>query len=144
MSATDASQQANRSELDPRRILFISYFVFAVVLALFLSHVLGPFLTRYSGGSLIEGVGFELSDLIGGVLALAAALFCWFHPAVRTYSLEVASELMRVTWPTAAETRVATIAVIVASVVAGLILFAFDSISFRIMVEWLPSVWGKL
>jgi preprotein translocase subunit SecE len=41
-------------------------------------------------------------------------------------SLEVALELRRVTWPSLRETRAATIAVIVASLVAAVILGAFD------------------
>ena len=59
-------------------------------------------------------------------------------------SLEVANELMRVTWPSWEETRVSTFAVVVASVVAALVLFGIDTLSYKLMVDWLPTVWGKL
>ena len=39
---------------------------------------------------------------------------------------EVASELGKVTWPTPKEVRAATIVVIVMSIIAAVILFAFD------------------
>ena len=51
---------------------------------------------------------------------------------------------MKVTWPTWGETKVATMAVVVASLVAALILFGIDTLSYKVMVEWLPTVWGKL
>jgi preprotein translocase subunit SecE len=51
---------------------------------------------------------------------------------------------MRVTWPSWEETKVSTIAVVVASLVAGVVLFCIDSLSYKLMVEWLPALWGKL
>ena len=41
-------------------------------------------------------------------------------------SLEIAAELRKVTWPSLAETRAATIAVIVASLIAAVLLGLFD------------------
>jgi len=58
--------------------------------------------------------------------------------------MEVASELMKVTWPSWAETRVSTVAVVIASLAAALILFAIDSLAYKIMVTWLPALWGRL
>ena len=51
---------------------------------------------------------------------------------------------MKVTWPTWAETRVSTLAVVVASLVAAVLLFGIDTLAYKLMVEWLPAVWGKL
>jgi preprotein translocase subunit SecE len=51
---------------------------------------------------------------------------------------------MKVTWPSWLETRTSTVAVIVASLVAAVILFFIDTIAYKMMVEWLPAVWGKL
>ncbi len=66
------------------------------------------------------------------------------NPKIRQLSLEIASELMKVTWPSWEETRVSTIAVVVASLVAAVILFGIDWLSYKVMVEWLPALWGKL
>jgi preprotein translocase subunit SecE len=78
------------------------------------------------------------------LLAIGIGLGSYFTPKTKTLSLEVASELMKVTWPSWAETRVSTIAVVVASIVASLILFGFDWFSYHVMVSWLPLLWGKL
>ena len=40
MSASEASQQANRSGMDPTRLVIVSLMVFGIVLALFLDKVL--------------------------------------------------------------------------------------------------------
>ena len=57
------------------------------------------------------------------------------HPGV------IATELMRVTWPSWEETRVSTFAVVIASVVAAVILFGIDTFSYKVMVDWLPALW---
>jgi preprotein translocase subunit SecE len=59
-------------------------------------------------------------------------------------AIDIASELMKVTWPSWSETRASTVAVIVASLVAAAVLFFIDTIAYKLMVEWLPAVWGKL
>ena len=99
-------------------------------------------------------VEVRVSDQVGQVtfisslvaIAITAALIggAWASPRIRQLAFETASELMRVTWPSWGETKVSTIAVIVASVVAGLILFFIDTLSYKLMVEWLPALWGKL
>src|SRR5215470_1595122 len=105
MAATnDASQPANRSGIDPKRLVVISY-------------------------------------LAGGRVLM---LFCYLNPEVRRLSIEVATELMKVTWPSWAETRVSTIAVVVASGVAAILLFVIDTIAYKVMVDWLPALWEKL
>jgi len=49
-----------------------------------------------------------------------------------------------VTWPSWAETRVSTIAVVIASLSAAVILFGIDTLAYKIMVNWLPALWGRL
>ena len=36
------------------------------------------------------------------------------------------------------------VAVVVASLVAAIILFGIDSLAYKIMVSWLPALWGRL
>ena len=64
--------------------------------------------------------------------------------AISSYTKAVATELMRVTWPSWEDVRVSTIAVVVASLVAAVLLFGMDTLSYNLMVKWLPAVWGKL
>jgi preprotein translocase subunit SecE len=93
---------------------------------------------------LIEGLDWKVSTLIGYLLAVGIAVGAYFHPRTHALSIDVASELMKVTWPTWSETRTSTMAVVVASLVAAVLLFFIDTIAYKLMVEWLPAVWGTL
>ncbi|MBN8467217.1 preprotein translocase subunit SecE [Corallococcus sp. AB004] len=145
-TASEASQQANRSGIDPKRLVVIFYLVTGIVLALFLEHVFGLLWSRFgwSDVELFEGLGWRVSTLAGYVVALALVLAAYFHPRTHTLSIDVASELMKVTWPTWSETRASTMAVVVASLVAAVLLFCIDTVAYNLMVEWLPALWGKL
>jgi preprotein translocase subunit SecE len=145
-TATEASQQANRSAMDPKRLVVIFYLLAGIILALFLERVFGLLWARFGWGDpiLVEGLDWKVSTLIGYLLAVGLAVGAYLHPRSHALSLDVASELMKVTWPTWTETRASTMAVVVASLVAAVILFFIDTIAYNLMVEWLPAVWGKL
>ncbi|AGC44839.1 preprotein translocase subunit SecE [Myxococcus stipitatus] len=145
-TASEASQQANRSAMDPKRLVVIFYLLAAIVLALFLERVFGMLWASFGwpDGVLIEGSDWKVSTLVGYVSAVGLALLGYFHPKTHTLSLEVASELMKVSWPTWPETRTSTMAVVVASLVAAVLLFCIDSAAYKLMVDWLPALWGKL
>ena len=140
-TASEASQQANRSGMDPNRLVVIFYLIAGIVLMLVLAHHFDRF--DWANKELFEG-GFNRSGLIGFVIAAALAVVAYRHPTTHALSIDVASELMKVTWPSWQETRTSTLAVVVASVVAAVILFFIDTISYKLMVDWLPIVWGKL
>jgi len=76
--------------------------------------------------------GWNISSVIGFAVAIATAVVVWRIPKTQTVSLEVALELKRVTWPSLRETRAATVAVVVASFIAAIILGIFD------------FIWGRL
>ena len=111
------------------RLVVIGYVVLGVLTGMFLEHVLlavfgtfGPTqpLTRPLWGD------WTWSSIIGLGIAGAAALYLWKTPKTHETSLEIAAELRKVTWPSLAETRAATIAVIVASLIAAVLLGLFD------------------
>jgi preprotein translocase subunit SecE len=145
-TATEASQQANRSAMDPKRVVVIFYLLAGIVLALFLERVFGMLWARFGWGDpiLVEGLDWKVSTLIGYLLALGLAVGAYMHPRSHTLSLDVAAELMKVTWPTWSETRASTVAVVVASLVAAVLLFCIDTLAYNLMVEWIPTMWGKL
>ena len=146
MSVTEASQQANRAEMDPRRLVVVSYLVFGIILTLFLGRLIEMLMgqVNITNTEILAGTGIKLADLLGFVITAGLAGYAWTNPKVKTLSLEVATELMRVTWPSWEDVRVSTIAVVVASLIAALILFGMDTLSYNLMVKWLPAVWGKL
>ncbi len=147
MAANDATTVANRSAMTPERLVVIFTLCLAIVLVLFLKHVIGPVWVAVGlpDRPLIEGAEeWTYSSLVAVAITGALLGAAWASSKVRHLAFETASELMRVTWPGLAETRVSTVAVVVASLVAGVVLFAIDTLSYKLMVEWLPALWGKL
>ena len=147
MSVSEASQKANRAEMDPRRLVVVSYLVFGLILTLFLGRLVELLMgqVNITNSEIVVGTGIKLADVLGFVLTAGGAVYAWTNPKVKQLSLEVATELMRVTWPSWEDVRVSTIAVVVASLVAAVILFGMDTLSYNLMVKWLPALWtGKL
>jgi preprotein translocase subunit SecE len=141
MSVSEASQQANRAEMDPRRLVVVSYLVFGAVLTLFFGRLCELAMGKLGIGNtvIISGTGIALADILGFVITAGLAGYAWTNPKVKTLSMEVATELMRVTWPSWEDVRISTIAVVVASLVAAIILFGMDTLSYNLMVKWLPA-----
>ena len=112
----------------PKRIVGIAYVVAALALGVFLEKVV-ELVLAYSRVNDFAVVGdWSLSTVLGFGLAAATAGGVWRIPRTQTVSLEVALELQRVTWPSVRETRAATVAVIVASAIASVILGVFDMV----------------
>jgi preprotein translocase subunit SecE len=113
-----------------QRIMLLSYIVLGVLVALVFQHLLGGPLASVRGfdflGRSVLGTDMFWALMIGGVFALGIAVFCWVDPRVKGPATQVVEELQRVTWPTMAETRASTIAVIAASIVCALLLGFFD------------------
>jgi preprotein translocase subunit SecE len=112
----------------PKRIVAIAYVIAALALGIFLEKVVQLVLS-YSRVNDFAVLGdWSLSTILGFAIAAATAIVVWRIPRTQTVSLEVALELQRVTWPSLRETRAATVAVIVASTVAAVILGVFDMV----------------
>ena len=79
---------------------------------------------RYIGSPPSE---FSIS-LVALFVALVAGITTYRNDRIYTLANEVASELKKVTWPTAKEVRAATMVVIVMSVLSAAILGFFDLI----------------
>jgi preprotein translocase subunit SecE len=113
------------------RLVAISYVVLGVLAGIFLEHLLlaifglwgvtQPLTTPRFGSD-----SWSFSSLIGLAIAFGVAGYLWRTPHTKEVSLEIVAELRKVSWPTLPETRAATIAVIVASIVAALLLGVFD------------------
>src|SRR3954468_8310743 len=106
------------------RMVVIGYVVLGLATGLFMEHVLlaafGSFaltqpLTRPLAGD------WTWASVVGLALAATAAIILWKKPNTHDASLEIVAELRKVSWPGLAETRAATIAVIVASVVSAVL-----------------------
>jgi preprotein translocase subunit SecE len=111
------------------RIAAIGYVVLAIATGLFLEHVL---LAAFGGFGPTQPLTRPLwsewtwCTVIGLGLTGAAAVYLWVSPKTNQVSMEIIAELRKVSWPSFAETRAATIAVIVASMIAAVLLGLFD------------------
>jgi preprotein translocase subunit SecE len=114
-----------------QRLVAIGYVVMALLAGLFLESVL------YAGFQAIPAThpltaplwgdsAWNWSSVIGLAVAFGAAFYLWRLPKSREVSFEIVAELRKVSWPGLAETRAATIAVIVASLIAAALLGLFD------------------
>ena len=112
------------------RVVVIGYVVLGLALGLFLEHVLIALFGAFSATQPLTrpliGDSWTWSTILGLALAAVTAIVLWRKPKTHDASLEIAAELRKVSWPSMAETRAATIAVIVASIVAAVLLGLFD------------------
>ncbi len=115
----------------PKRIVGVFYVAAAIIVGIFLTRVLSAILNQAGINDPRIDLGFvelgNVSTIIGFGVAIVAAFLVWRLPKTQQVSVDVVLELRRVTWPSWRETRAATIAVIVASFVAAVILGLFDA-----------------
>ena len=111
------------------RLVAIGLVVLGILTGLFVEHVL---LAGFSAWHVTQPLTRPLwgdwtwSSFIGLGGAAAAALYLWITPKTKEVSLEIVAELRKVSWPGWQETRAATVAVIVASLIAAVLLGLFD------------------
>ena len=112
---------------DPKRLVAIFFVFAALVTGIFLEAVLGlVFSYARVNDPALWGEDWTLTTVIGFGVAAAAAVIAWRSARTQRVSLEVAGELKKVTWPSMRETRAATVAVVVATFIAAVILGMFD------------------
>ncbi len=83
----------------------------------------------------IIGEYVTLSTAIGGVIGFIAMVALWNYRKLYEGLLNVAREMMKVTWPTADETKYATKTVFVATLITAAILSVFD-----FFFQWLTGL----
>jgi preprotein translocase subunit SecE len=112
-----------------QRMIAIGYIVLALLAGFFLEHVL---LAGFGGFTVTQPLTRPLwndwtwSSFVGLAISFGTAFYLWKTPKTREVSIEIVAELRKVSWPGLAETRAATIAVIVASLIAAALLGLFD------------------
>ena len=72
------------------------------------------------------GEQFAMSDAFGLATGLVLMVSLWRNSGIRSWALDVGSELSRVVWPSWDETRSNTFIVIVVTIVIAFILGGFD------------------
>ena len=129
------------SKMEPKRMVGIALVALAVAGGMFLEQVARvTFAALKWNDPQILGIDeLTLTALIGFALAVGVAVYVYMNPKLREGGLDIAAELKRVSWPSLAETRVSTVAVVIASLVSSLILFFFDFVASKVMTIWVPA-----
>lgn len=126
-TATSARPDAPVELGNERRVQF-AFVALLVALVLLLDRV-----TRAVSDELTQRLDLSQLDpkvatAIGIVLAIGVTVALYKNKSVHTFAHDVAGELARVKWPNREETMSNTVVVIVTSLVAAVVIFAFDSI----------------
>src|SRR5690348_539864 len=100
-TVSEGTQLANRSGMTPTRLVVIFLLTSGFVLALFFDRVIAQAMAGlgWNNREVIEGLGWEVSTVVGVILGLGLAVGSWAWPQSRQLMNESASELMKVTWP---------------------------------------------
>ena len=124
---------AEKTGMDPKRMVVIFLVLAALAVGVFLEKVFGLVFSyaRWTDPA-IFGEDWTLTTVLGYAIAIVAAVVTWRTPRTNTVALEIASELKKVTWPTLRETRAATVAVVIATFAAAIILGVFDYVWARL------------
>jgi preprotein translocase subunit SecE len=76
--------------------------------------------------------GVALYQVLGGGVALLAAIITWNHKEAFGFCLETVQETRKVVWPNKKETQDHTTVVIITSIVIALMLWGFDQVFKRL------------
>lgn len=103
----------------------------ALVLAVVLDYAIAEVMSFSSDPAFNRPVilGWRMSRVIAVGLAIVGLVVYMRHQAYKTYTAEVADELVKSHWPSREETQSDSIVVIVVSFILGGILFVFDMAS---------------
>jgi preprotein translocase subunit SecE len=126
-----------------RRWVALAYFVFGMLGWILIDKLIAWVMALVGAADFnweLAGERFTLTTLVGLVIALSVTLWAWRHPTLSTLSNEVIVELKKVTWPTAQETRGATVVVIITVFIMAVFLGLFDLIWSSFMDFIYPNV----
>lgn len=126
-----------------RRWVALAYFIFGMLLWILTDKLLAWIMAVAGIGEYnyqFAGDRFTLTTLVGLLVAGFSLIYSWRHPTLSTLSNEVVVELKKVTWPTAQETRGATVVVIVTVFIMAVFLGLFDLFWSSLMDFLYPKV----
>jgi len=128
-------------DFDPSRWAHAAFFIGFLMLAYVLTNFVEDgwaILWSYYPRELGRPSG-ETATVIGVSLGLLGAVLAWRNKRWFKFMGEVATEVSQVTWPTKAETRAATIVVIVLTIICSIILAIMD-LFWSNVTDWLYSL----
>ena len=110
-----------------KRLVNLTYAVSTILTWIIFSKLFAVFLgTLGVRDAHLLGKGFTTSTLLAAAGALALLVWAWRHERIRPLAEECGEELVRVTWPSWAETKANTRIVVVVTLIISFILWVFD------------------
>lgn len=121
---------APKGEFDPRKWAHPIFAIGGFLGAWVLSHAIDDIWAIVWGyyPQYVSRPSEMTANLVGIGIALALTVYAWRREDWFKFTTEVVTEVAQVVWPTKAETRGATIVVIVISLLCSLLLFGMDQI----------------
>jgi preprotein translocase subunit SecE len=140
--ARKRTKQAGPQEFDATRWAHAVFAVFAGIAAWMFSHLIedswGVIWARWPQ---YVGRPSELWAQAAGVtIGIALVIWLWSRERYFQFIADVATEVSQIIWPTRAETRAATVVVIVITLISSVILWAMDNILWSPVTDWLYTV----
>lgn len=140
MARTRRKKGTSTRELDPRRWAYLIFVLGGFLGAWVLSNAIEDiWAVIWSWSPTIERPSPLLSNLAGITIAFGSALYAMRKERWFKFTIEVVEEISQVTWPTRAETRAATIVVIIMTLICSTILWSMDQI-WSTVTNWLYGI----
>ena len=76
----------------------------------------------------------------GAVIGIGMMVWVWSRERYFEFVAEVATEVSQIIWPTRAETRAATVVVVVITLISSAILWLMDNVLWSPVTDWLYTV----
>lgn len=122
-----------------QRLFALGLVGISAFIAFVMAHAVGAALGALGVNEIELFGGLVLHNVLGVAIGIGAAVWGWMNPRIQEVGQEIAAELKKVTWPSWPEIKAATVAVVVFSLVAAAILGAFDFVSSKVMIDWIPA-----
>lgn len=119
---SEANQEDPAKTLGLMRWVQLAYMVLALLTLWVFDKIILAVWSKFAEPNTI------LASLLAAVLGFGTAIAIYRHETANRMSREVVAELAKVTWPSSKETQASTVVVIVTSVIAAVILGAFDAV----------------
>ena len=140
MASTRRKKGSNTREFDPRRWAYLIFVTGAFLGIYVLSNAIEDiWAVIWSWSPTIQRPNEMVASGVAIVVSVLAALYAarkerWFN-----FTIEVVEEISQVTWPTRAETRAATIVVIIMTLICSTILWSMDQL-WSTVTNWLYGI----
>lgn len=128
-------------EFEPTRWVHVAFFAFFLMLVWMLVHLFEDAwdLLFLAWPQIVGRPQTGMAQLAGGIVAIIAYIYALRRKDWKDFLAEVAIEVSQIVWPTRAETRGATVVVIVITLICSLLLAGMDVVWSNV-TDWIYGI----